>query len=177
MYLRTCLLLFILFTGACANDDWRTASRESAGIAPEPSLNKEAVVLVLGARAWSWRGWFAIHTWIATKPMNAQQYTIYEVLGWRVRHGLPALSIRTDIPDRYWYGQKPELLWHKQGEDADRIINKINDAVERYPWKNTYRVFPGPNSNTFPAWLAKEIPEFDLDLPFRAIGSGWAGRD
>jgi len=42
-----------------------------------------------------------------------------------------------------------------------------------YPWKTTYKAFPGPNSNTFTAWIAKQVPELELDLPFSAIGSGY----
>jgi hypothetical protein len=167
------IISFSLLTG-CANDNWRDASRAPAGIAPDAASTKEAVILVYGASAWGWRGWFAIHTWIATKPTNAHQYTVYEVVGWRVRHGLPALSVRQDFPDRYWYGEKPELILQKQGDGIDLLIAKIQDAVARYPWKDTYRVFPGPNSNTFPAWIAKEVPELNLQLPFSAIGSGWA---
>jgi len=41
-----------------------------------------------------------------------------------------------------------------------------------YPWPKTDHAFPGPNSNTFTAWVAKEVPSLKLDLPFSAIGSG-----
>ena len=37
----------------------------------------------------------------------------------------------------------------------------------------TGKAFPGPNSNTFTAWIAKKVPELELDLPFTAIGSGY----
>jgi len=33
---------------------------------------------------------------------------------------------------------------------------------------------PDPNSNTFPAWIALQVPELGLKLPFSAIGSGYA---
>ena len=48
------------------------------------------------------------------------------------------------------------------------------EKARAYPWKTTYKAFPGPNSNTFTAWIAKQVPELDLDLPFSAIGSGYA---
>ena len=35
--------------------DWRTANRESAGIAPNPVIVKDAVIQVYVARAFSWR--------------------------------------------------------------------------------------------------------------------------
>ena len=56
-----------MLAGCSADQDWRTASREPAGILPDPQTSHEAVLSVLGANAWSWRGWFAIHTWIAAK--------------------------------------------------------------------------------------------------------------
>ena len=62
-----CVLIGLISSSCFSDHDWRTASRESAGIAPVPSATNEAVLHVYGAKAWSWRGWFAIHTWIATK--------------------------------------------------------------------------------------------------------------
>ncbi len=168
--------LFLLTTliAGCSNDGWRTASRESAGIAPDPAETPEAVVQFYAADAWGWRGIFAVHTWIAVKPSNADRYTVHEVVGWRERRGLPVLRSAQDEPDRYWYGARPEVILDLRGSDAEKLIPRIESAVERYPWKNEYRVFPGPNSNTFPAWVGLQIPELELDMPFRAIGSGWA---
>ncbi|WNC70559.1 DUF3750 domain-containing protein [Thalassotalea psychrophila] len=168
------VLILAIFVSGCANN-WRTASRESAGIAPIPSENKTAVIEVYAADAFSWRGWFAVHPWIAIKEPNATEYTVYEVIGWRVKRGLPALrSYLTETPDRYWYGSKPEKLLSIQGEQAEQLIPKIKTAVERYPWANEYSVFPGPNSNTFLAWIGLQVPELELDLPLSAIGSGYA---
>ncbi|NVK40847.1 MAG: DUF3750 domain-containing protein [Oceanospirillaceae bacterium] len=168
------LIAFMLALGGCANDDWRTASREPAGIAPDPATTQEAVIQVYGAPAWGWRGWFAIHTWIAAKPSNADGYTVYEVIGWRQRSGLPVLRIETDYPDRYWFGERPDLLLDRRGPGVDALIDAVDQAAQAYPWKHEYRVFPGPNSNTFPAWIAEQVPELGLELPFSAIGSGWA---
>ena len=166
--------LIPLSLGSCATKDYRTASRESAGIAPLPTANKEAVLQVYGASTWGWRGWFAIHTWIATKPANAESYTVYEVIGWRQHRGLTAMRIEKDLPDRYWFGERPRLLKDFRGESVDKLIEAVDRAAKSYPWPNTYKAFPGPNSNTFTAWIAKRVPELGLDLPFSAIGSGYA---
>lgn len=168
------LVLALLLIGGCAQGNWRTASREPAGIAPDPATTREAVVQVYGAPAWGWRGWFAIHTWIAVKPRGAAQYQVYEVVGWRTRRGLPALRIEQDHPDRYWFGERPELLLDRRGEGVGALIEAIDRAARSYPWANEYRVWPGPNSNTFPAWVALQVPELGLELPLRAIGQGWA---
>ena len=165
-------LLFTLITG-CSAKDWRTASRESAGIAPNPVSTKDAVLQVYGAPAWGWRGWFAIHTWIAAKPANAEAYTVYEVIGWRQRRGLPVVRIEKDLPDRYWFGERPRLLKDVRGAAADKLIEDVDMAARTYPWPDTYTAFPGPNSNTFIAWIVRKVPDLGLDLPFSAIGSGY----
>lgn len=168
------LVLLPLLTACSSNDGWRTASRASAGIAPDPESTPEAVIQVYGADAWGWRGIFAIHTWISVKPSNTDHYKVYEVVGWRERSGLPVLSVKQDIPDRHWFGARPELLLDRRGEGVDDLIQRIDAAAQRYPWRDEYRVFPGPNSNTFPAWIGQQVPELGLELPFSAIGSGWA---
>ena len=178
MAMRKLLLfsLILLSLHGCTTKDWRTASRESAGIAPNPATNREAVLQVYGAPTWGWRGWFAIHTWIATKPTNEASYTVYEVVGWRQRRGLPAMRIEEDLPDRYWYGERPRLLKDFRGEGVDKLIASVDRAAKSYPWPNTYTAFPGPNSNTFTAWIASQVPELGLELPFSAIGRGYAAK-
>ena len=175
MTVRLTLVLLISLLSACSSTDWRTATREPAGIAPHPAEETRAVIEVYAADAFSWRGWFAVHTWIATKAANAPEYTVYEVVGWGVERGLPALrEYQTITPDRYWYGAKPKKILSIQGEEASRLIPKISQAISRYPWPHEYRVFPGPNSNTFPAWVGLQVPELGLVMPLSAIGSGYA---
>lgn len=169
-------LLLLLSLTACTSSDWRTASRESAGIAPDPVKTRQAVLQVYGAPAWGWRGWFAIHTWIATKSTNAAHYTVYEVVGWRQRSGLPVVRIERDLPDRFWYGERPQLLKEFRGDGVDALIGSVGRAAKSYPWPDIYNAFPGPNSNTFTAWIAAQVPELALDLPFSAIGSGYASQ-
>jgi len=168
--------LFVLVTlllWQCSDNGWRTASRESAGIAPDPATTEEAVLQVYGADAWGWRGWFAIHTWIAAKKTGADTYTVYDVVGWRSHHNQPVLRIAKGIPDRYWYGERPKIIKEFKGSNVDKLIDEVDRAARNYPWKTTYKSFPGPNSNTFTAWIAKQVPELRLDLPFSAIGSGY----
>lgn len=165
-------MLTVAVTG-CSTQDWKTSSREPAGIAPTPETTPEAVIQVFGAPVYGWRGWFAIHTWISVKPSNADQYTVYEVIGWREKRGLDPLRIEQDYPDRYWFGEKPELLLSLKGEGVDNLINQIDAAARRYPWADRYRMFPGPNSNTFPSWIAEQVPDLGLKLPLKAIGQDW----
>jgi Protein of unknown function (DUF3750) len=57
---------------------------------------------------------------------------------------------------------------------VDKLIREVDRAARAYPWPETYTLFPGPNSNTFTAWIARQVPGLCLELPFSAIGSGYA---
>ncbi len=174
IFIKLPLIAFILILSSCSNTHWSEASREPAGIATDPST-QEAVIEFYAADAFSWRGWFAVHTWFALKSQNEDEYTVYEVVGWGVENGRPAIrSFKTKTPDRYWYGSKPDKFLSITGSKADVLIPQILAAIDKYPHKNTYTLVPGPNSNTFPAWIGLQVPELELDMPFRAIGSGYA---
>jgi len=79
----------------------------------------------------------------------------------------------TASPDRYWYGAKPEKFYSLSGEQAEQLIPQVISIIAQYPWADEYTLFPGPNSNTFPAWVAKQVPELQIKMLFRAIGSGY----
>ncbi|HSE05165.1 MAG TPA: DUF3750 domain-containing protein [Methylomirabilota bacterium] len=137
-----------------------------------------AVVQVYAARTVGWRGLMGVHTWIAVKPTGAPAYTRYEVLGWGVGNGAPAVRVNRSGPDNYWFGSHPERLVDLRGDGVDELITRIQAAVEAYPYPNSYRTWPGPNSNTFIAYLGRAVPELRLDLPATAIGKdfipgGW----
>jgi len=141
--------------------------------APDPLLYPEAVIQVYGADVWGFRGKFAIHTWVATKARNASSYQIYQVIGWRQRRGQPVLSISEGAPDKPWFGAPAILLHEKIGPEAETLIEQIEAAVDSYPFPDEYKMWPGPNSNSFVAWIALEVPELGLDLPAKAIGQSW----
>lgn len=153
--------------------DWRTASRESVGIAPDPAEVREAVIQVYGARAYNWRGYFGIHTWVAVKRTGAARFTVYEVMGWRAYRGGDAVAISSRAPDGRWFGAAPTILADVRGEGVDALIDKVDAAARSYPYNESYTVWPGPNSNTFTAHVARAVPELRLDLPPTAIGKDY----
>src|SRR2546427_8498204 len=155
--------------------DRRTASSAPIGLAPDPAATPEAVVQVYGARCSGWLGCFGVHTWIAVKPTGARAYTIYEVLDWRLRRSGSAVAIRKRAPDARWGGNAPAILANKRGDGVDALIERIDKAVREYPYAHEYVVWPGPNSNTFTAYVARAVPELGLDLPPTAIGKDYLG--
>jgi hypothetical protein len=156
---------------------WRNASQESVGLAPDPAVTPEAVIQVYTARTWGWRGYLGVHPWIAVKPSNAEAYTVYEVIGWRLRWGEDVVAVRERPADARWFGNAPELLADMRGDGVDAIIKKIDVAARSYPYGDQYTVYPGPNSNTFVAHVAREVPELKIDLPPTAIGKDYLGSD
>ena len=168
---------FILFLASTINiangQDWRTASKEPVGLAPEPAATREAVVQVYGARTWGWRGNFGVHTWVAVKPEKALAYTVYEVIGWRLRWSDTVVAIHNRAADARWYGNAPELYADKRGAEAEKLIPRIDAAARAYPYASEYSAWPGPNSNTFTAWITRAVPELGVDLPPTAIGKDY----
>lgn len=168
------VVALLLFARGGATD-WRTASREPVGLAPDPATTPEAVIQVYAARAWGWRGYFGVHTWVAVKPAGAAAYTVYEVIGWRLRHSQSAVVIRERVPDERWFGKAPELIAVKRGDGVDALIDRVDRAARDYPHAGEYSMWPGPNSNTFTAWVARAVPELAVDLPPTAIGKDYNG--
>ena len=167
--------LFCAAGATVTAQDWRTASREAVGLAPDPALVKDAVVQVYGARAVGAKGLFGVHTWVAVKPTDATSWTVYEVIGWRLRWSDSAVVVRTRDPDGRWFGSAPELYADKRGPGVDELIKRIDQAARSYPYAKEYTVWPGPNSNTFTAWIARAVPELEVDLPATAIGKDYLG--
>jgi hypothetical protein len=166
------LLSGSLFAGGCSAN-WRTASRVSANIAPLPEQHPPALVQVYAARAFNWRGFFAVHTWIAVKEKGASAYTVYHLTGWRVRRGQDGRMIEEDIPDRLWYNNRPAVIAELKGPAAEAAIPDIAAAAAAYPHPRQYRVWPGPNSNTFISYILRRVPALKVELPPNAVGRNW----
>ncbi|OOG23620.1 hypothetical protein B1C78_10870 [Thioalkalivibrio denitrificans] len=174
----TLLLLVLLLTGPAImalsdqvplGGSWRHADRSSAGLAPDPAMTPEAVVQVYGARAFDWRGVFAAHTWIALKPAGADTYTLHQVTRWSGLRSGPG------VPDANWFGNTPYVLAELRGPQAEQAIARIEALVPEYPWADHYRAWPGPNSNTFTAWITRQVPELRARLPAIAVGKDYLG--
>lgn len=141
--------------------------------APKAETHGGGVIQVYAARTWGAKQAVSVHTWISVKRSNEQKYTSYEVIGWKLRRNKTALVVRNSLPDRDWWGHQPELLLDYRESDVDTLIDKIKIAVDNYPYKDEYQAYPGPNSNTFTASIARQVPELGLDLPSTAIGKDY----
>ena len=174
------LFLFLLFLAGvgCSGLErvtgrWWELRGDTSEQAPDPATTSEAVIQVYAARAVGWRGILAVHTWIAVKPSDAPVYTRYEVMGFGVGRGAPAVRVNHTGPDNYWFGSRPDLVVDRRGPGVDELITEVEAAVKAYPYPTSYRTWPGPNSNTFTAYIGRAVPGLRLDLPSTAIGKDY----
>ncbi|WFE91070.1 DUF3750 domain-containing protein [Roseibium porphyridii] len=165
------LALFVVFSGVqTTSAHWSSASRAPLGVAPDPLSERQAIIQVYSARAFSWRGYFGVHSWISIKDRDAAHFTTYEVTGWRVRYGGKAVSSSSRAPDSRWFGSAPRLIAELHGGEAEAAIPRLLKTIRGYQFDDRYTVWPGPNSNTFIAHLGRVVPELRLDLPPTAVG-------
>ncbi len=146
---------------------WRDADWSSTGILPQAADYKPARIIVFTGKAGAWKGIFAVHSWIVFKPEGAKEWTRYDVVGW----GNP---VRTNNwpPDGRWYGNMPVAIADVSGMDAEKLIPRIETAVRDYGFNHAgdYRIWPGPNSNSFTAAILRALPELGVALPPNAVG-------
>jgi len=153
---------------------WWDLRTDSSQQAPDPTTTDDAIIQVYAARAVRWRGALGVHTWIATKRTDENFYTRLEVMGYALRWGGGTVQVRRGRPDRYWYGSKPQLLRELRGDkEVDGLIDQLHLASSNYLYNHRYSIWPGPNSNTFVAHLARQVVELNLELPATAIGKDY----
>ena len=58
----------------------------------------------------------------------------------------------------------------RRGAGVDAMIEQVRTAAASYPYPNTYRPWPGPNSNTFLAHIARQVRKLAIQLPSNAVG-------
>ena len=155
------------FVASDAPRSWHRADWSSAGMLPAAAECEPARVIVFAGQAGSWKGVFSVHSWIVLKRAGEPRWTRYDVVGW----GNP-VRLNHRAPDGLWYGNRPAAIADVSGVQAERLIPKIEAAVKSYAYARhgDYRVWPGPNSNSFVATVLRAVPELGIALPANAVG-------
>ncbi|MEZ5788585.1 MAG: DUF3750 domain-containing protein [Xanthobacteraceae bacterium] len=146
---------------------WRDADWSSIGSLPPANAHPQARVLILSGRTGGLKGVVSVHSWIVLKARDARSWSRYDVVGW----GMP-LRLNNWAPDGRWFGNRPEVVADLSGDAAEALIPAIMAAIRSYPYRNArdYRLWPGPNSNTFVATVLRAVPELGATLPPNAVG-------
>ena len=157
----------VLYTAKDRPQSYAYADWSSVGMLPPATADREARLLVFTGRTGRWKGIFAIHSWVVLKAEDATTWSRFDVVGW----GQP---VRTNnwAPDGRWFGDTPRVLVDIRGAEAQGLIPKVQAAIAAYGYNHAgdYRVWPGPNSNTFTASVLRAVPELDTTLPSNAVG-------
>jgi hypothetical protein len=152
---------------------WRDADWSSTGMLPPAADDKPARVIVFTGKAGAWKGIFAVHSWVVLKGANAREWTRYDVVGW----GNPVRTNGWPVDGR-WFGNVPVAIADISGPDAEKLIPRIEAAVNAYRFNRAgdYRIWPGPNSNSFTAAILRAVPELGVTLPPNAVGRDFRDR-
>ena len=146
---------------------YRDADWSSTGALPPARQFEPARLVVFTGTTGGWKGVFAVHSWVVLKPKGARNWTRYDVVGW----GNP---LRTNgwPADGRWFGNVPVAIADVSGAQAEQLIPKIEAAVNAYRFAQAgdYRIWPGPNSNSFTAAILRAVPELGVSLPPNAVG-------
>jgi len=152
---------------------WRDADWSSSGLLADD--RDGAAVHVLAARTGGLKGALSEHSWIVLREAGGRRFERYDKVGW----GSP---IRRDgyAADARWYSNPPRIVASLRGAAAEAAIPRVRAAIAEYPFaaRGGYRIFPGPNSNSFVAHVLREVPEIGAVLPPAAVGRDYptAGR-
>jgi hypothetical protein len=178
--LRFGLFLFEQHVPTLEKYDQELPDMASSGILPDPITSRAARVGVLVAPLSGEKGKFLTHSWLVLKRENETNWRRYEVLGfaardetgrWNPRWFGNKPTLNRYPPDGNWYGKRPVLIANLEGAEAAAIIPKIEQAIDKYEATvGSYRTWPGPNSNTFLAYVLRIAPELQATLPPLAIG-------
>lgn len=108
--------------------------------------------------------WFVISDPELGRPRRWEVWQRADVLGASWGH----IHLDLKAPEAGVGGGPAVVQAEWRGEAADRIRAVVEDPL-RYPHRSRYRYWPGPNSNTYVAWVLREAGvEFGLDR--RAFG-------
>jgi len=151
---------------------WNAADWSSSGLLPKAIDDNRAAIYIMAGRSGRWKGIFAVHHWVVVKPAGASDYERFEVVGW----GTPVRR-NAHAPDGRWYSSEPFIVHQMHGGEAQALIPKVIAAVRSYQWSapGEYVVWPGPNSNTFVASIARNVPELGAELDPAGVGKDWLG--
>jgi hypothetical protein len=145
---------------------WTNWDRSVVTHLPKAAEHPQARILVMAGRTRGWKGAIAVHSWIVVKAENEQVWRRYDVAGW----GNP-VRLNWWPPD-LWFGEHGKVVLDIGGAQAQALIPRIDAAIKSYAYANAgdYRIWPGPNSNTFVATVLRAIPEVGAVLPANAVG-------
>jgi len=116
-------------------------------------------------------GLFAVHYWfVVFEPGACHRWEVWQT---RNAGGTSVGHVHCDLkaPDA-GVGGGPACIAAEWRGEAAMSIRKVLDAANSYPYCDRYLPWPGPNSNTFAAWVLRQAG-IEHRLPWRALGKAF----
>jgi len=120
-----------------------------------------------------WIGAIAWHYWfVVAEPAGRHRWEVWQT---KNAGGFCIGHVHRDLkhPDDGVGGGPSRLVMTWQDPEARRIVSVLEE-IQNYPHCQRYRYWPGPNSNTFVAWVLREAG-IDFLLDPRGIGRRFGG--
>ena len=145
---------------------WSRWDRSVTSRLADAAAHPEARVLVMAGRTRGWKGAVAVHSWIVIKRENERAGAATTS---------PAGAVRCGSTGGRRTSGSANMARRSSTSRARRpqaLIPRIEAAIKEYRYANygDYRIWPGPNSNTFVATVLRAVPELEATLPPNAIG-------
>jgi hypothetical protein len=118
-------------------------------------------------------GWFAWHHWLVIERSGVRsRWEVWQTAGaggqaWGHLH-------RDLLPPDVGVGRGPSWIVQQwQGEAGDELAWRIEASPVEYPFRERYRYWPGPNSNTYVQWILG----CRWNLSWKGCGRGFLRRE
>ena len=117
-------------------------------------------------------GFLAVHYWFVVEERGERHrwevWQIADAGGTSVGH----LHLDLKAPEADVGGGPSRIAAEWRGEAAERIAAVLSQCGRQYPFCARYLPWPGPNSNTFVAWVLAQAG-IEHGLGWRAHGSNY----
>jgi hypothetical protein len=120
-------------------------------------------------------GFLAVHYWFTVLDPASGRWQRWEVWQSKDAGGLSFGHLHCDLKahDSGVGGGPCRVDAEWSGADAARIAEILKSTHQEYPWRDRYLPWPGPNSNTFVAWVLR-LAGIEHPLHWKAIGKHFA---
>ncbi len=127
---------------------------------------------------------FAVHPWVVTVHQGKinrwevihRKYSNKERFGYVYKNFYtnPIQGIKKHtLSSQYWDAKIIGSVFGGENSLAEKMFRFIETMSPLYPHQENYTLFPGPNSNTYIAWILKNFPEANIQLPWNAFGKNF----
>jgi len=161
---------------------WRWLALVSLGLAgcagmppsalPQEPANLVVVKTVRIPTTEPWVSRFASHTWLDVKNGAENAWERLEILSKESGVMIYPITSAEARADARWTN-RVEVIGLVSGDAAEKMIPALVERAKNYPDRANYSAWPGPNSNTFITYLARETPGLHLQFNHNAVGKDY----